>query len=117
MGAQAVGFTALQHFRVYPWQAYFLPVMIHDPCQECTEWLLLPLLQVGGASFSCSPTIPTICWGIQLLCHGRESPDTLPFLYGREGSPFPGSVLPDDPVNSKCEVGVTPGDSGVLIRL
>ena len=44
-------------------------VMAIGPHQECTKWLLPPLLWVGGSfcySISCPPAIPTIWWGIQL---------------------------------------------------
>ena len=46
-----------------------LLVMICGPCEECTGWFLLPLLQVGGAScysFVCPPAIPSTWLGIQL---------------------------------------------------
>ena len=64
-----------------------LLVMVHGPCQECSEWLLLPLLWVGGGSyysFSCPLAIPSIWWGIHIWGLGRESstPSSIPTCQG-----------------------------------
>ena len=48
MAAQTLGFALLKPYGVYPWQTYMPSDMVHGPCQECPELLLLPLLQVGG---------------------------------------------------------------------
>ena len=75
-GAQPLGFVPLQPFGVYPWQAYVGPHLV------CIEWLLPPLPQVRGAfcySVSCSPTIPSIWWGIQPWGLSRESPNPSTF--------------------------------------
>ena len=59
-----------------------LLMMVCGPHQESTEWLLLPLLQVRGAScylFSCLSAIPSIWWGIQLWRYSMESPDPSAF--------------------------------------
>ena len=45
----------------------------------------------------------------------ESHPISLLSLYGREGSSFPGSVPPNDVVNSVSMVGIKPGDSGVVI--
>ena len=62
-------------------------VMVIGPHQECVEWLLLPLLWVGGVLcylVSCPPAIPTICWGIQLWGLGRVTQSLkLPYMVGR----------------------------------
>ena len=48
-GAQSLGFTPPQPFIVCPWQAYVQLHLVHGLYQECTMWLLLPLLLVGGS--------------------------------------------------------------------
>ena len=59
--------------------------------------------------------IPPIWWDIQLWGLGRGSPDSSAFPTWQGGVFFQGCVPPDDTVNSKSVVGVTPGDSGVVI--
>ena len=39
----------LQPFRHTHGRHMCILVMVISPCKECTEWLLLPLLQVGGS--------------------------------------------------------------------
>ena len=86
-----------------------LLVMVCSPCQECTEWLLLPLLQVGaGASyylFSCPPS-----HSINMVRHNPIPPHS---LYGGERSSFSSSVPPSGMVNSESVVGIKPDDSVV----
>ena len=54
--------------------------------------------------------------GIQLWGNPAEShPITLPSLNGGEGCPFSVPVPPSDTVNSESVVGMTPGDSSVVI--
>ena len=48
-GAQPMGFAPLQSFRAYLGEHMCLLVMVCCPYQKCTEWLLLPLLWVGGS--------------------------------------------------------------------
>ena len=93
-------------------------VMVIGPCQVCTELLLPPLPWVRGAfccSVSCSPTIPSIWWGIQLLGVWQTQLIPLPSLHGGEGSSVPGLVPSNDTVESESAMGVKPVDSGVVI--
>ena len=93
-----------------------LLLMVCGPHQECTEWLLIPLHEVGGAlsySFICPPAIPSIWWGIQLWRLGRESPDPYVFLtwWGR-GIFY---KLCSTQCHSQLQIGVKLGDSVVVI--
>ena len=90
-------------------------VMVCGRCQEYTEWLLPPLLLVGGGfcySFSCPSATLSIWWGIQLWELAESHLIPPPFLYGRKGSSFQGSVPPNDMVNSKSVMHVKPSDCG-----
>ena len=69
MVAQPLGFATLQPFGVYPWQAYVPPCDGPWLMLEVHQVLLLPLFCVGGASyysFTFTPAIPSIWWGVQL---------------------------------------------------
>ena len=84
------------------------------------RWLLLPLPCVGGVScylFSCLPAIPAELCGAY-SCEGLEESKLIPLhsLHGMDGSPFAGSVPPNDMVNSHNVVAVKPGHSGMVIR-
>ena len=46
---------------------------------------------------------------------GDIHPIPLPSLHGMEGSSLPGIAPPSYMVNSKCVVGVKPGDSAAVI--
>ena len=81
IGVQSLG-CASQSFRVYPWQAYIPPGDGLWPHQECSEWLLLPMLWERGDScylLSCLQAIPSIWWGIQPWGISRESPNPSAF--------------------------------------
>ena len=115
--AQPLGFVQSQPLtHTYGRHVYIL-VMVICTCQECINWLLPPLLQLGGkpsaAQFSSSNSNYLV--GIQLWRLSRESPDPMPSLHGWKGSSFPHLVPPDDAVNSESVVGIKPGDSGVVI--
>ena len=61
----------------------FLLMMVCSPCQECTECLILPLLQEGGGFMlliQLSPAIPSIFLGIKLWGLGKQSPNPFTFL-------------------------------------
>ena len=82
MGAQPLGLAPLQPFGVYHDRHMCNLVMVIGPCLVCIEWLLPLLPWVGGAfcySFCCSPTIPSIWWGIQPWGLSGESPDPSTF--------------------------------------
>ena len=93
-------------------------VMVISPHQVCTEWLLPPLLWVGGASsysISCPPAIPTNggAYSFGGLAESHLIPS--PSLHGGEGSSFPGLVPFCDTVNSESVVGIKRDDSDVMI--
>ena len=59
----------------------YLLVMVCGQCQECSVWLRLPLLQVGGASsysFSC-PQLFHLYGGVQIWGPVRGTPDPFTF--------------------------------------
>ena len=62
-GAQPLGFAPLQPFGVYLWHPYVQPGLVIGPHQACTEWLLPPLLLIGGAYYSitCHPAVQSLC--------------------------------------------------------
>ena len=69
-----------------------LLVIVCDPHQECTNWLLLPLPPIGGAlcySSSYPPVILSIYWTIQLGGLAESHLIPLPSLHGGKGSSFP----------------------------
>ena len=94
-------------------------VMVISPHQVCTEWLLLPLLWVGGSlllnqlSSSHSDYLFDGAYSLGGLAESHLIP--LPSLHGREGSSFPSLVPSDDMVDSESAVDIKPGDSGVVI--
>ena len=65
----------------------YIQMMVISPCQECTEWLLPPLLWIGGVlcySVSCPAGILAMWWGIQLLGLTEFTWSIcLPYLVGR----------------------------------
>ena len=82
----------------------YLLVMVCDPCQECTKWLCLPLLWLGGAScysFSFPSAISFLWWEIQLGNSAESHPIPLPSLHGGEVPSLPGFIPPDDMYDSK----------------
>ena len=90
-------------------------VMVCDPHQECTEWLLLPLPQVAGPTcclYHSSPAILAIWWGIHLQELGRVtwSPQLL-YMVRR------GSAPTNDTVTSKSVMEIKPGDSGMWLGI
>ena len=92
--------------------------LVHGPCQEWTEWLLLPQLQVGGAScywFSCPIAMLSVWWSIQPWGLSIESPNSFTFPTCWQRSSFTGCVPPYDTVDFKSVVPMKPGDSGVVI--
>ena len=95
-----------------------LLVMVHGSCQYCTEWLLLPLLQVWGSSMLFVQLSPqpfhqySVAYSFESLA---ESPDSSTFPIWWEGSSLPGCVPTDDTVHSKSVMGIKPCDSGVVI--
>ena len=93
-----------------------IQVMVRDPCQECTKWLLPQLLQEGGVlCFSALLQLFQQYGGTYSL--GEQShPIPPPSLCGGERSSFPGLVPPSDMVNSKSMVGMLPGNSDVVIE-
>ena len=96
-----------------------LLVVVHDPCQECMEWLTHPLLQVEGAWCylfnSPQPIFPY--WRAYSFRGSTESHPIPPSSqYGWEGSSFLGSAPPSDIINSESVVSIKPGDSSVVIR-
>ena len=65
-----------------------LLMMVHGPHQECSKWLLLPLLWVGGAlshSFNCHPVMAIYMEGHTALgAQQRVTQDLcLPYIVGR----------------------------------
>ena len=74
----------------------------------------------GGGSFmlhtQLSPQQLHKYGGHTALGAKQSHPLPLPSLHGRERSAFPGSIPPDDTVNSRFVVGISPGDSGVVLR-
>ena len=54
MGAQPLGFAPLQHFGVYPWQAYVQP---GDGCQSTPGMhrVVAPSATLGGGSLQLCP--------------------------------------------------------------
>ena len=115
MGGSIIGVCNAATLCSIPLIDMFLLVMVHGPHQECTEWLLLSLLQVGGAScylFNCPWAIPSIWLGIQIQ---QSHPIHLPSPHGRAGVPYPGLIPSSDMIHCESVVGITPGDSGVVI--
>ena len=117
-GVQPLGFVPLQPFRAFPWQHMCILVIVIDQCQECSEWLLPPLLWVGGTLsywVSCPSAVPTIWWAYSFgdLTESHLIPS--PLLHGREGSSFPGLVPPNNTVDSESVVAIQSADSGVVI--
>ena len=49
LGAQLLGFALPQHSGMYPCWVYCLVLMVCEPCQEYSEWLLFPILWVEGS--------------------------------------------------------------------
>ena len=95
-----------------------LLVLVHDPCQKYTEWLLHPLHQVGEDpwySAKCPPAIPSIWYSIQLWECFQSHLIPLPSTHSGGGSSFPSFVPPDYMINSESLVGIEPGDSMMVI--
>ena len=94
-----------------------LLVMVCDPHQECTKWLLLPLLQVEGAScysVSLPPAIPSL-W---LACSSGKGlaesyPTPPPSLHGRND--FFHVLFHLMTQLTESMVDIKPSDSGVVI--
>ena len=81
-------------------------------CQECTEWLLLPLILSRVKLHTTPSTAPQpfhLCGGAYTSGALQSHPIPLPSVHGREGSFLPGCLPPGDVVNSES------GDSGVVI--
>ena len=72
---------------------------------------------LGGCSFHCLSrgAIPEYVGTYSFGVTGESHLILPPSLHGEEGSSFPGLVTPNDAVNSKSVVGMTPGDSSVVI--
>ena len=88
MGAQPLGFAPLQPFGVYPWQAYVQPGDGHWSMPGMHRVAAPSTTLVGGAfcySVSCSPTIPSIWWGIQPWGSLQRVTQSLclPYMMGR----------------------------------
>ena len=92
--------------------------MVFGPHQVCTEWLLPPLLWVGGSLMLLNQqfhSLPIYMVGHTALGAWQSHPTPLPSLHGGEGSSFPGLFPSDDMVNFETAMGIKPGDSGVVI--
>ena len=96
-----------------------LLVVVCEPCHECTECLLLHLLQEGRylmLLIQLSPSHSICVIGHTALGLGRELPNPSTFLHGAEGSSVPCSAPSTDRSNSASLVGIKSGHSSVLIR-
>ena len=128
IGAQSLRFAAMQPFRVYhgihihiyPGRYMCLLVIVCGPHKECTEWLLLPLLWVGGAScysFSCSQSFHPYVGACSFGDMAGSYPIPLPSIHGWGRVFFSTSVPANNTVNSKSVLSVKPGDSGVVLGI
>ena len=93
-------------------------MIVISQCQECIDWLLLPLLGVRGSllllsQLSSSHSINMVAHTALEAWQSHLVPPSS--LHGEEGFSFPGLVPPNDMVNSESVVAVKPGDSGVVI--
>ena len=82
LGTQPLGFAPLQPFQVYLWQAYVQPGDGHWSTPGMHR-VAAPSATLSRGTFCysvcCSPTIPSIWWGMQPWGLGRESPDSSAF--------------------------------------
>ena len=96
-----------------PWQAYVSPGECLWPNQECTDWLLLPLLQVDGSIMLLIQLFPTHSIYIVGNTAFRAWKSHLIPLPSLHGSSFPHCVPPNNMVYSTSVAGVKPGNSVV----
>ena len=93
-------------------------VMVWGPHQECTEWLLPPILWVGGSLMLLSQQSSSYPSNMVRHTALEDLPEShlIPphSLYCWEGS-FPGLVPPNDIVDSESDVGMKHANSGPVI--
>ena len=119
MRAQPLRFGPLLPFGVYPWQVY----VQHGDGHWCTPGVhrvaapFATLSRGEPSANQCVVPQPSNLYGGAYSCGSlvESHPIPLPFLHDGEGSSFPGLVPSDDTVNSESVMGITSGDSGVVI--
>ena len=119
MGAQPLGFSLLQPFGVYPWQAYVQPGDGHWSMSGMHR-MAAPSATLGmgepSSTHSAVPQPSHLFGGAYSLGGSVEShliPP--PSLHVGEGSSFPGLVPSDDAVGSESVMAIKPDDSSVVI--